>query len=87
VSTYRIPLLAFGIVFTDREEAVTFCLDMYEDDQLNEIDLGLEYFGDYWILGFQMKPGETVDKYQLMWNAYCFDTSIVPEAMLDIRTF
>lgn len=87
MSTYRNPVLVFGAVFTHREDAVAFCRDMYEDDQLNESELGLEYFDNYWILGFQMRPGEATDKYQLMWNSYCFDANIQPMAILDIRTF
>lgn len=87
MSTYRQAIMIFGAVFHDEDEALAFCRDQHEDDTLNETSLGLEYFDEYWILGYQMQPGETVDKYQLMWNAYCFDTKVEPKAMLDIRTW
>ena len=88
MSTYRKAILVFGVVFATEESAIAFCRDQHEDDELNGETLGLEYFDDgYYILGFQMQPGETVDKYQLMWNAHCFDTKVQPEAMLDIRTW
>ena len=87
MSTYREAVLVFGAVFATEESAVAFCSDQYETDELNGETLGLEYFDDYWILGYQMKPGETVGNYQMMWNAHCFDTSVQPEAMLDIRVW
>ena len=87
MSTYRQAVLVFGLTFREFEDAVEFCRDQHEDDTLNETSLGLEYFDEYWILGYQMQPGETVDKYQLMWNAHCFDTKLEPKAFLDIRSW
>lgn len=86
MSTYRKPILIFGVIFQSHEEASKFCGDRFQSDELNVIELGLEYFdNDYWILGYQMEPGEMVDRYQMMWNAHCFGTKYEPKAMLDIR--
>jgi hypothetical protein len=85
---YQEPILAFGLKFKVREEAVAFCNDKYESDDLDEDGLlGLEYFKneDSYILGYRMGIGESLDKYKAMWDTFFDVNTAVPESMLLIR--
>jgi len=86
MSTYRTPVLLFGVEFDSLDKALAFSRGEVLDDGLSGEVLGAEFFDPYYVLGFQMKAGETTDKYQLMWNSFCFSTECVPKAMLHIRT-
>ncbi len=87
MSTYRTPVLVFGCIFETEEDAAAFCLEEYKSDELTKDELGLEYFDEYFILGYRMEPGETIAKYQMMWDQHCFPATHTPKAMLDIRTY
>ena len=89
MSTYREPILIFGVVFDSKEDAKKYCKDLYVSDTLINNELGLESFSDndYYVLGYTMSPGETTEKYQSMWDSFGFGETEKPEAMLDIRVY
>lgn len=89
MSVNRQPIAAFGILFQTREEAEAFYPD-YDIDGLEMTgELGLEFFDAdcEFVLGFQMKPGESQDKYLDMWNKKVGVKSVSPTAMLLIRNY
>ena len=92
MSTYRTPIAVFGLRFQSLEDAQAFLQTSnveYESDSIEDELLGLEYFeeNDYYILGYAMTLGHTVDTYVKLWGTVFGETELVPQPLLDIRTY
>jgi hypothetical protein len=89
MSTYREPIVIFGVVFKTYEDAVAFCNDRYATAELNFTELGLEYFEntDEYILGWQINPGESDGDRSFAWHRLFGSFAQNPKSMLRIRVY
>lgn len=92
---YR-AVAAFGLVFKTKKELNEYLEqnDIEENDvaeELYENLLGMtcldNYSGKYWILGYYVELGVSLDVYQNQWNNDIKDTSLKPKAILEVMVY
>lgn len=94
MSTVHSAIACFGLYFHTMEDAETFLAANntdYDSDSISGMHLGLDclngYSGSPWILGFEYILGETLEKYQVAWDARLPNATPKPEVFIDVRTY
>lgn len=84
----------FGLYFDNSEAALEFLKDNKVTDYQEEIEgseLGmtcLNFFtGEGCALGYEMKLGDTVEKYALLWQTTFPNSTLTPEINSKVRTW